>query len=159
MSLGEADLIARVDSLVSLTHAFRELLQRELGLLARWPCNDLPEVTREKLALASRLQEVERARRDWLRAVGHLDTDQAAMTAALSGSSAGRAALSRWLALNDLARECQDTNRQIGNTLNLQASQTLRMLEVLGSARGLSVTYGRDGLGRLGGNRQNLGLA
>jgi len=159
MNTGEAELIACVDSLVALTQAFHELLRRELALLAQWPRNDLPEITREKLALAARLQEAERARRDWLRAAGHRDTDQAAMTAALSGSAAGRDALGHWLALHDLARECQDTHRQIGSCLSLQASQTLRMLEVLGAARGISVTYGRDGIGRLGGNRQNLGRA
>lgn len=159
MNTGEAELIARVDSLVTLSHAFRELLQRELTLLANWPRNDLPEITREKLALASRLQEAERARHDWLRAAGHHDTDQAAMTAALSGSAAGRGALARWLALHNLARECQETHRQIGSCLSLQASQTLRMLEILGATRGISVTYGRNGLGRLGGNRQNLGQA
>lgn len=159
MNPAEGELIARVDSLVTLTHAFRELLQREHGQLAHWPLADLPDIVREKLALAARLQQAESDRQQSLRRAGHSNTDQAAMTAALSASASGREALQRWLSLHDVARECQDMHQLIGASLNLQARQTLRTLEALGATSGLSVTYGRDGHGRLAGSRQHLGRA
>lgn len=159
MNSPEGELIARVDTLVTLTHAFRALLQREHGQLARWPLAELPDIVREKLALAGRLQQAESERQQCLRLAGHADTDQAAMTAALSASASGRDALQRWLSLHDVARECQDMHQLIGASLNLQARQTLRTLEVLGATRELSVTYGRDGQGRLAGSRQHLGRA
>lgn len=159
MNAAEGELIARVDSLVTLTHAFRELLQREHGQLAQWPLAELPDIVREKLALAARLQQAESERQRCLRAAGQERTDQTAMTTVLSGSATGRDALKRWLTLHDVARECQDMHQLIGASLNLQARQTLRTLEVLGATRDISVTYGRDGQGRLAGMRQHLGRA
>jgi len=159
MSTQVATLARCIDQLAELTEDFHRLLQRELQALSAWPIEGLNELAREKIALAQRIHEAEAARVTCLLDANQPDTSQAGMAQLLGTSAAGRQVLQRWETVLDRIRTCQAANLAVGASLQAQTHHTVRTLELLGSQRGITVTYGRDGMSRTGRSSQHIGEA
>jgi len=154
-----AELSRCIDRLAELTQVFHDLLQRELAALSSWPIEGLNDLAREKNELARQISEVEAARVACLRSAGLADTGLGGMQQVLGTSLAGQQVLKRWDAVLEQIKRCHDANLAVGASIQAQARQTVRSLELLGSNRGITVTYGRDGMSRTGRASHRIGEA
>jgi len=159
MSLQTAELSRCIDRLAELTKAFHDLLERELAALSAWPIEGLNDLAREKNELAQQISEAEAARVACLRGASLADTGLAGMEQILGKSPAGQQVLKSWHAVLEQIKRCHDANLAVGASIQAQARQTVRSLELLGSNRGITVTYGRDGMSRTGRASHRLGEA
>jgi len=159
MTVAIVELGRCLDRLAALTESFHALLERELALLARWPIEGLNELAREKTELARQISLAEAERVSCLRQSGLDDTGLGGMQQLLGNSGEGRLLLQRWDDVLERIRRCHDLNLTVGASIQLQSRQTVRSLELLGTNRGISVTYGRDGLSRTGRSSHRIGEA
>ncbi|THB72481.1 MAG: flagellar protein FlgN [Gammaproteobacteria bacterium] len=145
---------------ISASEELRQLLKKEMQLLASREFDNLSTVLTHKVTIIDQLEELESQRSNFLINAGY-SADVEGTQSFLADNKDNNELTNSWKELMDLVKECQVINQSNGMVVSKNQAQIQHAMQIItgGQNKGSSDTYNKNGVQSFSSSGRDLSKA